>query len=236
MGAMSAMAIGIATAAMTALSSFSQSQQQSQQQKAQASALQAQASATRKQAELTARKGRVEAENYDRQKSALRREFQETQGRNRSLLAAGNVDMGGGSALDVSLGNIERFAADVGENAYQKALKQWETAQEVKNIHYQAATLDAQGSYLKKTAGNLGTSLLTAGLSGLTAGMGTYSMAGGTFGGMGGSMGGAGGLPGTPPGTPGLPGASGSGLPFGTWSHTKKLSSITHPTTWGKGW
>ena len=152
MGAMSAMAIGIATAAMTALSSFSQSQQQSQQQKEQASALQAKASATRKQ---TARKGRVEAENYDRQKSALRREFQETQGRNRSLLAAGNVDMGGGSALDVSLGNIERFAADVGENAYQKALKQWETAQEVKNINYQAATLDAQGSYLKKTAGNL---------------------------------------------------------------------------------
>ncbi len=179
-----AAALALTMGGLTAANSFAASRQQAAQQKAQAGALRAQADATRRQAALAARAGRIEAENLDRQQSALRREFEEAQGRNRSLLAAGNVDMSSGSALDVSLGNIERFAADVGENRYQKALREWETAQEVKNLEYQAATQEAQGSYLKKSAGNLGASLLTAGLAGLTSGLGMYSMAGGSFSGL----------------------------------------------------
>lgn len=212
----SAAILGITMGALTAANALASSQQQAQQQKAQGSALQAQAAQVRQQASLEAQRGRVEAENHDRQKSALRREFQEAQGRNRSLLAAGNVLMDSGSARDVSLGNIDRFAADVGENAYQKALRQWETAQSVKNLDYQAATLDAQGSYLKKSAANLGTSLLTAGLTGLSAGLGTYGMAGGTFAGAG--------------------AGAGSGLSFGTWERWKKTGSVTHPATQGAGW
>ena len=177
----SAAALALTVGGLTAANSLANSQAQAARQRAQASAMQSQADATRQQAALTAEKGRIEAENFDRQKSELRREYEDIQGRNRSLLAAGNVDMSSGSARDVSLGNIERLAADVGENAYQKALKEWETAQDVKNLSYQAATLDAQGSYLKKSAGNLGTSLLTAGLSGLTPGLGMYGMAGGSL-------------------------------------------------------
>lgn len=175
----SAAALALTAGGLTAANTFAASRQQAAQQKAQGKALQAQADVARQQAEMTAEKGRIEAEAFDRQKSELRREYEAVQGRNRSLLAAGNVDMSSGSAQDVSLGNIDRFAADVGENAYQKALKGWETAQEVKNLNYQAASLDAQGGYLKKSAGNLGSSLLTAGLSGITSGLGMYGMAGG---------------------------------------------------------
>ena len=164
MGSAAALAIGGLTGGLTAINSFAASRLQAAQQKAQGQALQAQANVTRQQAAITAEKGRIEAENFDRQKSALRREYEDIQGRNRSLLAAGNVDMGSGSALSTSIGNMERFAADVGENAYQKALKEWETAQEVKNLTYQADMYDAQGSFLKKSAGNLGASLLSAGL------------------------------------------------------------------------
>jgi len=175
----SAATIGLVMGGLAAGSSLLGSAQQQSQARAQAKAMSAQAAATRQQAELEAQKGRVEAENIDRQKSALRRDFEAAQGRNRSLLAAGNVDMTSGSALNVSIGNINRFADDIGENAYQKSLKEWETAQNVKALNYQADVYDAQSSYLKKSAGNLGTSLLTAGISGVTAGLGGYAMAGG---------------------------------------------------------
>ena len=131
---------------LSAVSSFVGAEQQRRQQKAQASALASQADMTRRQADIAKQKGRVEAENIDRQKSALRRDFEAMQGHNRSLLAAGNVDMGSGSALDVSLGNIDRFAGDMGENAYQRALKDWETSETVNALHYQADSYDAQSS------------------------------------------------------------------------------------------
>ena len=211
----SAAALALTVGGLTAAGSLANAQTQAAQQRAQADALQAQSSAARQQAAIQRQKGEIEAQNYDRQRSQLRRQFEETQGRNRSLLAAGNVDMSSGSAQDVSLGNIERFAADVGENAYQKALKEWETAQEVKNLSYQAAALDAQGSYLKKSAGNLGTSLLTAGLSGLTSGLGTYTMAGGRLSNIFGGTGG------------------GSGL---VWNTTRRVGSITNKLPNIQGW
>ena len=67
-----------------------------------------------------------------------------------------------------------------------------ETAQEVKNLTYQADMYDAQGSFLKKSAGNLGSSLLSAGLSGLSSGLGMYGMAGGKLSSLFGSGSGAG--------------------------------------------
>lgn len=177
----SAAALALTVGGLSAVGSLASSQTQAAQQRAQASALEAQASASRQQAEIQRQKGEIEAQNYDRQKSQLRRQFEDTQGQNRSLLAAGNVDMASGSARDVSLGNIERFAVDVGENAYQKALSLWGSEQQAKTLDFQANVYDAQSSYLNKTAGNLGTSLLTAGLSGLTSGLGVYSLAGGSL-------------------------------------------------------
>lgn len=177
-----AMTIGLVAGGLAGASSLMDAERTRKQQKAQASAMSAQAKLTRNQAKVAEARGRVEAENIERQKSALRREFETLQGRNRVELGAGNVDMASGSALDVSLGNIGNFAADMGETAYQKALKEWESAQSVRNLNWQADQYDAQGSYLRRTAGNFGTSLLTAALSGVSTGLGAYSMAGGTFG------------------------------------------------------
>lgn len=173
----SAATLALAVGGLTGVGSLAASQTRAAQQRMEADALRAQADVSRQQ-------GEVEAQNYDRQKSQLRREFTATQGKNRSLLAAGNVDMASGSALDVSLGNIDRFAADVGENAYQKALALWSAEQQARTLDAQADTYSARSSYLRRTAGNLGTSLLTAGLSGLTSGLGVYSMAGGNIAGL----------------------------------------------------
>ncbi|MBO4335845.1 MAG: hypothetical protein J5846_08460, partial [Desulfovibrio sp.] len=115
---------------------------------------------------LMQQKGDIEARQIEKQKRQLRRDFEQAQGHNRSLLAAGNVDMGSGSALDVELGNIDRFASEMQGNAYDVALKKWETGEQVKMANYQADAYDAQGSYLKSSAGSLGTSLLKGAIAG----------------------------------------------------------------------
>lgn len=180
----SALTIGLVSGGLSALSTFGSSMAQGQQQRNQAAAMEAQASQTRAQAEVEAQKGAIEAETIDRQKSKIRREFEELQGRNRATLGAGNIDMTSGSALDVSQGNINSFAEDMGENHYQKFLKQWETDQNVKTMNWQADQYDANSSYLKRTADNFGTSLLKAALGGAATGLGSYVMAGGKFGGL----------------------------------------------------
>ncbi|MBQ9407271.1 MAG: hypothetical protein IJU37_11125 [Desulfovibrio sp.] len=155
-----------ATAVLTAVSTVMSSEQQRMQRQAQGNAMEAQAQAQRQQAQLMQQKGDMERRQIERQRSQLRREFEQAQGHNRSLLAAGNVDMSSGSAMDVSLGNIERFASEVQENAYEAALKKWETNEQVKMANYQADVYDAQGSYLKSSAGSLGTSLLKGAVAG----------------------------------------------------------------------
>lgn len=180
---MGALGIGLAMGGLSALSTFTSSMEQGAKQRAQADAMEAQAAQMYSQAQVEAQKGRIEAETIDRQKSKLRREFEEQQGANRAMLGAGNVDMTSGSALNVSMGNINNFAQDMGENYYQKLLKQWETNQNVKTMNWQADQYDANSSYLNRTADNFGSSLLKAVIGGTASGMGAYSMAGGTFGG-----------------------------------------------------
>lgn len=220
----SALTIGLAMGGLSAATSLLGAEQERNQRMSQASALENQALATRRQAELAAQKGRLEAEDIDRRKSVLRREFESVQGRNRSLLAAGNVDMGSGSALDVSLGNIGNFAQDWSENQYQKQLKEWETRQNLKSLNHQAEVYDAQGSYLRSSAGNLGTSLLTAGISGLISGLGGYSMAGGRLPGLPELFGGGGRTSLSRVGDRARAGIWGKGG-MGNWSTFRKLTS-----------
>lgn len=175
----------VAAAVMTAASTVMSSEQQRMQQQAQGEAYETQAALTRQQAQLQQQKGEIEARNIERQKRQLRRDFEAAQGHNRSLLAAGNVDMTSGSAMDVSLGNIQKFAADMQENAYNVALKQWETREQVKATNYQADVYDAQGSYLQNSAGSLGTSLLKGVLAGGTTFASLYGS--GAFAGQGGT-------------------------------------------------
>ena len=173
----SALTIGLVSGGLSALSSLGSGMAQSNQQRQQAKAMEVQAANTRAQAEMERQRGQIEAETIAKQKSRLTKEYQQGQARNRVNLAAGNIDMTSGSALKLQEGNADAYAADVGENEYQRLLKINETNNNFRAMQWQADQFDANASYLKRTAGNLGTNLLTAALagtaSGLTAGLGS---------------------------------------------------------------
>ena len=171
--------LAVAMGGMAALSSLSQTSAANQQAKYQEAQMQANANAARNQARITAEKGRIEAENMDREKSALHREFADMQSGNVANLGALGVDMSSGSAAQVLSGNAANYAADVGANRYQKAVGQWETRQNVRAQEANAANFDNAASYYGSTVKGLGQSLLTAGTQGLVSGIGGYAMAGG---------------------------------------------------------
>ena len=166
---MGAYAIPIAMGAMSAISSFGQSMSAQSQARSQAAGMEQQADLMRKQAEFATQKGEIEARAIERQKREIRRKFEAIQGKNRAMLGASNVDMTSGSPLDISIGNINRFAEDMGENAYEAALKRWEADTQRKNLEYQAAMYDARADSLSQSQGNLLTSLLGAGMAGASS-------------------------------------------------------------------
>lgn len=179
---MGAMALALTAGGLAALSSLQQVSAQNKQARYQQSVAEANAQAARNQAKITAEKGRIQAENLDRERSALRRQYADLQSGNIASLGALGVDMTSGSAADTLEGNAMRFSQDVALNRYQKALSEWETGENVKALDANAKNYDAAASYYGSTVKNLGNSLLTAGITGLTSGIGAYAMAGG-FGG-----------------------------------------------------
>ena len=168
-----------ASVAIAAASSYAQSRQQASQAKYQSAVASANAQAARQQAFVESEKGRINAENYDREREELRRNYESTQGSNVAGMGAMGVDITSGSALDVLTGNARLFSADVGTNRYQKAVAQWEANEAVKQQNYQADQYDAQASYLSNSASSIGQSLFTAGLAGLGAGLSTFGASGG---------------------------------------------------------
>ncbi len=176
------MTLALAAGGLSALSAAANVSSQNRQAKYQAELAGAQADAARNQAKVTAEQGRIEAENLDREKSALTRQYADLQAANAAAFGALGVDMSSGSALDIMEGNASRYAQNVGENRYQKAVSEWATRQNVNSALTGAKNYDSQASYYRSTVQGLGSTLLTAGLSGLTSGLGAYAMAGG-FGG-----------------------------------------------------
>ena len=178
-GSLSALTSGVVSGGLSALSALGGGLAQSNRQRQQAGAMEVQAANTRAQAEMERQRGQIEAETIAKQKSRLTKEYQQGQARNRVNLAAGNIDMTSGSALKLQEGNADAYAADVGENEYQRLLKINETNNNFRTAQWQADQFDANASYLKRTAGNLGTNLLTAALAGTASGLTSYIAAGG---------------------------------------------------------
>ena len=172
-------AAAIAATVITATSSYIQSQAQNRQAEYQSAVARANAEALRNQAEVERLSGIAQKEAVELKRSELTKQYRSQQGSNISLLAASGVDVGSSSAQDLLTGNAIAYASDVGENAYQAQLTQWESDYKRKNLLWQADVQDAQASYLSSTVSGLGTSLLTAGLSGAGAGLGTYAAFGG---------------------------------------------------------
>lgn len=180
---MGAMTLALTMGALSALSSVDRTMQQNRQAEYNKNLARAQAQAARNQAEAAQVKGRIEAENRDRERNELTRRYADQQAGNVAGFGALGVDMSSGSAQRLLSGNASRYAQAVGENRYQKALGEWETRENVRANLTSAANYDAQASWYDSTVQGLGSTLLTAGLSGLTSGLGTYAAAGGFGGG-----------------------------------------------------
>lgn len=172
-------AAAIAATVITATSSYIQSQAQNRQAEYQSAVARANAEALRNQAEAERLSGIAQKESVELRRSELTKQYRSQQGSNVSLLAASGVDIGSSSAQNLLTGNALSYSSDVGENAYQAQLTQWESDYKRKNLLWQADVQDSQASYLSSTVSGLGTSLLTAGLSGAGAGLGTYAAFGG---------------------------------------------------------
>ena len=168
-----AMIGAIASSAIATVTGFMGAEQQRTHQLAQASQLDAQAKATYQRANQAREVSEIEARKIERQKNALRRQYDAIRGRNAVNLAAGYVDATSGSAMDVAETNAWRFADDMAETSYAAALKRWEGVENQKALQFQAQQYDAQSSYLEKTSGNLLTSLLSASFEGARGFFGT---------------------------------------------------------------
>lgn len=177
----SAMSIGLMMGGLNAAGALMGGVSQSRQAQAQADAARRQAAGYEAQAKEAQDRGRIEAAEIDAKKSAMRKAYEETQGRNKTLLGVGNVDMASGSALDTAQGNAEMFAADIGDNAYSRVLKEWETERSAERLKSAAGQARAQADAYSRQAGQWAPGLLQAVLSGASGFASGYGMAGGSL-------------------------------------------------------
>ena len=95
---MGAMTLALTMGGLSALSSIASTSQQNRQAQYNKKMAEAQAQAARNQAKVTAEKGRIEAENLDRERNALTRQYADLQAGNVASFGALGVDMSSGSA------------------------------------------------------------------------------------------------------------------------------------------
>lgn len=177
----SAMSIGLMMGGLNAAGALLGSANQNASMKAQADAAKRQAANYEIQAKEAADRGRIEAAQIDQRKSELRKRHDENEARNKTLLGVGNVDMASGSAMDVAKGNAENFAADIGDNAYSRILKEWETDRNKERLQAAADQSRAQADVYAKQSRQWAPGLLGAVLSGASGFASGYGMAGGSL-------------------------------------------------------
>lgn len=95
---MGAMTLALTMGGLSALSSIASTSQQNRQAQYNKKMAEAQAQAARNQAKVTVEKGRIEAENLDRERNALTRQYADLQAGNVASFGALGVDMSSGSA------------------------------------------------------------------------------------------------------------------------------------------
>jgi len=176
----------VISAVAAAASTYAQMEAQRKQKEYQAQIARNNALAKQQQADLTRRKTEVAMRAKDVEKKKVRRGYMEAAGTNKSLLAAGNVDLTTGSALDLLEGNYNRFADDMGELEYQKDLIGWEGEREAQLQEWQGDVELSNASYLEGTAGTQQGSLLGGVISGGSSFASSYASAGGFSGTAGG--------------------------------------------------
>lgn len=169
----SAVGLGLGLAALSAGSSILNSGYSRLEKNRQASQ---QAAIAENEAKIAREQGRIEAYEIDKRKSELRREYDEARAANNVALGAGNVDLSSGSAARVATGNINKFSADIEDNAYARALKLWEANESANQKEWEAE--QNRNSLSRSTALP---DLLGATISGIGGFAQGYSWGGGKF-------------------------------------------------------
>jgi len=164
-------------ALVSAMGTFQQLEAKRRQQEHQADVMRANALAKEQQAEIVRAKGELQRRAVDREKIDAKRKYRAQAGMNIAML--NNVDFSSGSPLAMMEGNLNRFADDMGEFEYKKDLVSWETGRASDVKEWEADVMGSQASFLDRTAGSLGKSLLMSGLQGTASYFGAKSMIGG---------------------------------------------------------
>lgn len=194
-----ALGSGITTGASTFLSSFNAQQVAntsalnqslqaglaSSQASAAANTATANAALTESQAKVAAIQSETKIADVDKQRSMLTRLYKNTQAAATATFAAGNVDISTGSALDSLTGNEVRYASDMAQNSYAKALIEYEgnvnqTGYDMQSNIYKINAKYSQdmsgyynslSDYYSSTIKGMGETVLTSGLSALGSGL-----------------------------------------------------------------
>lgn len=166
-------ALGAVGSLLGASSQMSQANAQSNAYKQQAAQARANSEALQQQAQNTAMKGA-------QQERQIRREGQATVGKQKTIYGASNIDIGGGSALDVITNTENESLADQLQQRRNTANEVWSQETEAMNQQTAAKNYDTAASNAKK-AGRIGamTSLL-GGATQLSTNYGQYKRTGGT--------------------------------------------------------
>ena len=146
-------------ALVTAISTVAASEKNRRDQEYQAAVAKQNALAKQQQAVLTRKQTEIAKEAADRDKLKTKRAYIEAAGTNMSLLT--NVDPSSGSALGILEGNLNRYADDMGELEYEKDLDVWSGKRQAQLQDFGADVGFNQASFLSRTAGSLGESLIT---------------------------------------------------------------------------
>ncbi len=160
--------IGLTLGGLSAANSFAQAENARKNQLFAAQSLAQQAALAERQALVAKRQGEAEKAELETKKTAQHARYKTKQAENQALLAASGVDAATGSAQDLLFGTSAVYAAEAGENAWQRALSGWLTDEKVQEKRYNAQNLLAQSAWKQKTASSLGNSLLTATKSGIS--------------------------------------------------------------------
>lgn len=175
------MTVALISAGLAVAGSVAGSLAQNQQNIAQGEAQEAQAKALRQQSDQQRKAAVANAEVVGERKSELRRQYNKMVGRNNVQLGTGNVSLASGSATQVAEGNANRFAQDIAENSYQKALRFWEDSQKADSLKFQADQAEAQADYLNTQGSMVAPTLLKAALAGASSFMSGYALGGGNM-------------------------------------------------------
>ena len=165
-------------ALISAISVYASSESNRRQQEYASDVAKKNAMASDQEAALLRKQTEIARQAADRDKTKTKRAYISAAGTNMNLITGGNVDPSSGSALALLEGNLNRYADDMGELEYDKELATWTGNRQAQIKDWEADMGFNNASFLSRTAGSVGQSLLTGAAAGASSYYGAKSAAG----------------------------------------------------------